>query len=112
MQVATRAGVEVTQVATKDIMEIIPGASMDSVEAAQRRRAISWTSTAALLFIRIWRIAPNSARRSGRRIQLKRPEAGSSPGLNSITPRLAEEVTHATTNIPAKVLVWNLLSCC
>jgi len=41
-EVATRAGMVVTQVATEeDILEVIPAASMDGLQAAQRQAAIS-----------------------------------------------------------------------
>jgi len=39
--VATRVGMEVTLVATGDMMAVIPAASMDELQAAQRRGAIS-----------------------------------------------------------------------
>ena len=41
MEVATRADMVVTQVATEDIMEVIPATSMDGLQAAQRREDIS-----------------------------------------------------------------------
>jgi len=41
MEVATRAGMVVIQVATKDILGVKPAASMDGLQAAQRRGTIS-----------------------------------------------------------------------
>jgi hypothetical protein len=41
MEVATRAAIAVTLVATEDIMEVIPATRMDGLQAAQRRGAIS-----------------------------------------------------------------------
>jgi hypothetical protein len=40
-EVAIRAGMVVTQVATEDMLEVIPTASMDVLQAAQRRGEIS-----------------------------------------------------------------------
>jgi len=41
MEVATRAGMVVTLVATEGIMEGIPATRVDGLQAAQRRGAIS-----------------------------------------------------------------------
>jgi hypothetical protein len=83
--VDTRAGMVVTLVATEDIMEVIRATRVDGLQAAQRRGITSRIRILVPLLIRLWRIACNSARSSGRRFQLKRPRAGLSPGLSSIT---------------------------
>jgi hypothetical protein len=80
--VAIQARMVVTLVATEGIMEVMPATDMDGLQRAQRRAVTSRIRILAPL-IRLWRIAPNSA--SGRRFQLKRPRAGLSPGLSSIT---------------------------
>jgi hypothetical protein len=90
MEVATRAGMGVTLVATEDILEVMPATSMDGLQAAQQRQAISRIRILVILLIRIRGIAPNSARSSGRRFQLKRPRTGLSPGLSSHPSMMAK----------------------
>jgi len=41
MEVATRAGMVVTRVATVDIMEVMPATRLEGLQAAQRQGAIS-----------------------------------------------------------------------
>ncbi len=41
MEVATRAGMVVTRVATEDIMEVMPATRLEGLQAAQRQEAIS-----------------------------------------------------------------------
>ena len=89
MEVATRAGMVVTLVATEDIiMEIISATSLEGLQEAQRRGVILRVRILVPLLIRFQRIASNLTRSSGRRFQPKRPRTE----LSGIHAKLAEEV--------------------
>src|SRR5437899_6640790 len=86
MEVATRAGMVVTLVATEDIiMEVMSATSLEGLQEAQRQGVTLRIRIPVPLRIRFRRIAPNLARSSGRRFQPKRLRTGLSPALSSIT---------------------------
>ena len=88
MEVATRVGMVITLVATADIMEIIAATSMDGLQRAQQRGVTLRVRILVPLLIRCQRIAPNSARSSGRRFKPKRPRTE----LSGIHAKLARDV--------------------
>src|SRR5262249_14114403 len=105
MEVATRAGMVVTPVATEDIMEVMPVAGLEGLQQAPSRGATLRIRILVCLQIRFRKIAPNLARSSGRRFLLKRPETGLSPGLISITPKWVSSLA-----LWSRILSWDRFS--
>src|SRR5215475_497095 len=83
MEVATQAGMVVTPMATKDIMEVMPAAGLEGLQQAPSRGVTLRIRILVALRIRFRKIALNLARSRGRRFQPKRLRTGLSPGLSS-----------------------------